>query len=260
MVTKWIYLLLIVMSWSTIQGVIVSNRFNNRLQKNIEKQDAALRTAEDPFWGITDINPLLYGSGNSFCHVRNLRDKITDLLNIANNCLQDLVFDDCCQPRLLQLKRSGIYPIADSKLGYGYCDMTTDRGGWLVVVRREGRKRSFNQNWKRYKRGFGPLDRDFWIGNDALFQLTNVQGGTEMRLDLQHENGSMFHAHYDHFHVGPERDNYVLSVGGYNAEKSNIFDAFSFHNGFPFSTKDRDNIIPYPELVTLCANDSNGGW
>ena len=67
--------------------------------------------------------------------------------------------------------------------------MTTDGGGWLVILSRTGGKRVFNKPWKKYQKGFGVLDRDFWLGLDAMHELTTL-AFTELRVDLQHWNGT----------------------------------------------------------------------
>ena len=246
--------------------VIVSNKFERQLQEphgDTSSQRSAPAGANGGYgWGNSDLKDEDIGSANPFCHPITFRDRLTDLRNVADNCLQELVFDDCCQPRFLQLTTTGVYPIEYGKHGYGYCDMTTDGGGWIVVARRAGGKRSFDKTWKQYKRGFGPIDRDFWIGLDSMFKLT--RSSSEMRVELIHPNGSHFHAHYDYFSVGPETLNYVLTIKGYNAAKSNTFDAFSEHNGAQFTTKDRNNIVGDEDLVKLCwrvsTNRTGGGW
>ena len=112
------------------------------------------------------------GSADPFCHIVMFRNRVLKLLNVAEQCLDEIVFDNCCQPRLLQLHRSGVYPIHYTKHGYGYCDMDTDGRGWTVIVGCMGGRRSFDKTWKQYQRGFRPLDRDFWIGLDTLFAIT----------------------------------------------------------------------------------------
>lgn len=213
-------------------------------------------------WAVVQAAAVLngeeFGSANPFCHQSNLSARLHVLEDMAYYCLEHTVFEDCCQPRFLQLKTSGIYPIRISKRGYGYCDMTTDGGGWTVVARRMGGGRLFNKTWNQYKRGFGQLDRDFWVGLDTLHRLT--QYNTEMRVDLWHKNGSHFYAHYDYFTLAPEFFKYSLTIRGYKAEKSNIFDAFSEHNGLQFSTEDRINTDSLACATQIRDRDTGGWW
>ncbi|KAG8173470.1 hypothetical protein JTE90_001425 [Oedothorax gibbosus] len=48
-----------------------------------------------------------------------------------------------------------------------YCDMETDGGGWTVIQRRGNFSRAkdyFFRNWEAYKKGFGNVEEDFWLG------------------------------------------------------------------------------------------------
>lgn len=35
----------------------------------------------------------------------------------------------------------------------------------------------FNKPWEDYKKGFGDMDKDYWIGLETLYELTSVSGG-----------------------------------------------------------------------------------
>ena len=47
------------------------------------------------------------------------------------------------------------------------CDMETDGGGWMVILRRKrdaSPQVNFNCKWKEYENGFGDLNTEFWYG------------------------------------------------------------------------------------------------
>ncbi|KAL8213223.1 UNVERIFIED_CONTAM: hypothetical protein K2H54_061478 [Gekko kuhli] len=132
-----------------------------------------------------------------------------------------------------------------------YCDMQTDGGAWLVFQRRMNGKTDFWRDWQDYATGFGNRSQEFWLGNDALHQLT-TSGDYELRVDLRSENESVY-ALYDSFRVDSPTDYYRLHLGSYSGTAG---DAFSYHSGSVFSTRDRD-----PNRVIIpCAVSYRGAW
>ncbi|XP_060094560.1 tenascin-X [Heteronotia binoei] len=132
-----------------------------------------------------------------------------------------------------------------------YCDMETDGGGWLVFQRRMNGKTDFWRDWQDYATGFGNRSQEFWLGNDALHQLT-TSGDYEVRVDLRSENESVY-ALYDSFRVDSPTNYYRLHLGSYSGTAG---DAFSYHSGSVFSTRDRD-----PNRVIIpCAVSYRGAW
>jgi len=131
------------------------------------------------------------------------------------------------------------------------CDTVTDDGGWVVIQRRASQEVDFYLTWKNYKFGFGNLHGNFWLGLEKIHQLTS-QKQYELRFDLI-VNSTQFYATYDSFMLFSEVENYELLVGGYSGTAG---DSFSSHNGFPFSTKDRDNDIN----PSNCAQEFHGAW
>ena len=89
----------------------------------------------------------------------------------------------------------------------GYCDTVTDRGGWLVILRRKDGSVNFNWLWTDYEYGFGILTGEFWYGSYALHCLTK-HGYWELHMDYKFPNGTNAFIKYEHFKVRPASDNY----------------------------------------------------
>ncbi|XP_039647105.1 angiopoietin-related protein 5-like isoform X1 [Perca fluviatilis] len=177
---------------------------------------------------------------------------------------------DCTQIKaLMPQASSGVYVIQPHGVSTPfkvYCEMRPD-GGWTVFQRRSGRAVSFNRKWAAYKKGFGNLTQDHWLGLKKLFSLTKTKKWT-MRVDLwDHEEGTAF-AEYRHFRLGNEKAAFKLHVGKYQGNAGDaIRGAYSGidQNGYGFSTIDRDNDGCSPCIFgdiaeTKCTNSDGGGW
>lgn len=117
--------------------------------------------------------------------------------------------------------------------------METDGGGWTLVQRRRDvlPREDFFRSWEEYAEGFGDASSgEFWLGLDAIHALT-AQAATELRVDLADFEGESRFAKYSSFSVGDRDDFYRLTVGGYSGTAG---DAMAYHNGMPFSAKDKD--------------------
>lgn len=138
---------------------------------------------------------------------------------------------------------------------YGYCDLETDGGGWLVIFRRKG-SFNFHRKLQKYEDGFGVLEenRTFWYGLKALSHLTN-RSVWELRVDLVNPD-SQVHAHYTNFSIGDTSEGYRLTVGPQVEEKSTASDSLQQYSGNMFYTWDNDG----PERHDDCADKAKGGW
>ncbi|XP_074048736.1 ficolin-1-like [Macrotis lagotis] len=150
---------------------------------------------------------------------------------------------------------SGWYTIylSDCKSLTVLCDMNTDGGGWTVFQRRADGSVNFFRSWAAYKKGFGSMLGEFWLGNDNLHLLT-VQDDSELRIDLQDFDHNHHFAKYRSFQVAGEIENYKLSLGAF--VDGNAGDSLMYHNHFGFTTRDRDN----DAYEGNCAMTYQGGW
>ena len=81
-----------------------------------------------------------------------------------------------------------LYTIYPKSLTHGlqvYCDMDTDGGGWIVFQRQQNGSVNFYRNWADYQSGFGDLQKELWLGNDILRDLTG-SGQWELRVDMEY--------------------------------------------------------------------------
>ena len=64
------------------------------------------------------------------------------------------------------------------------CDMTTNDGGWTTFQRRMDGSVDFYVDWESYKKGFGNMKGQFWLGNDYLHRLT-ASAKMVFRIDME---------------------------------------------------------------------------
>ena len=100
-----------------------------------------------------------------------------------------------------------------------YCDQTTAGGGWTVIQKRFDGSVDFHLGWADYRRGFGYLNGEFWLGLDKINRLTK-EGKNRIRVELTDTEGNTSYADYNFFAVASERVKYRLSLGtNYSGER-----------------------------------------
>ncbi|XP_035238096.1 angiopoietin-related protein 7 [Anguilla anguilla] len=164
---------------------------------------------------------------------------------------------DCASLYSRSYKISGEYKLpADGFLGTPelevFCDMESDGGGWTVIQRRKVGLTSFDRDWKQYKKGFGAVRGDFWLGNDNIFRLTRQP--TVLHVELEDWEGEVRHAEYKYFTLSNELNSYKLFIAGYSGNAGQ--DSLRYHNNTNFSTKNKDN----DKCVDDCAQLRKGGY
>ena len=190
---------------------------------------------------------------------RQLREQA--IRYMQQSCLVQRDLNSCCD--LINAENeesrpmSGIYSVLGRET---FCDMDFEGGGWILVQRsyavpNESKPNSFSKTWEEYERGFGDLNKVFWLGLETLHNFTSRWSATELQIDLFSSNGGIVHhAHYDRIVVGDKRSNYKLSVSGFNGT---VPDYLSYHNGASFSSMDRDNDNFH---FINCAQLFGSGW
>ena len=147
---------------------------------------------------------------------------------------------------------------------------------WLIMQDRQTNDIDFNRTWMEYRRGFGDLinEKDFWIGNENLYWLTNHYQ-CRLKIELTDWHNDTRIGTYELFHISHQRDDYRLHIGGYhgnieiarridskNDEMNrcvlpNVLTGFSrWHSNAPFSTYDHyaTDGVNCPHLY------GGGGW
>ncbi|XP_050741004.1 fibrinogen C domain-containing protein 1-like isoform X2 [Drosophila biarmipes] len=134
------------------------------------------------------------------------------------------------------------------------CDQSSYGGGWTVLMRRTDGSEDFYRGWQDYKKGFGQLDNEFFLGLEKLHALTSFEA-QELMVVLEDYDANVRHQHYDGFMIGPESNNFTLQTMGSN--DGDAGDSFVHHRGMQFSTKDRKNDI---DPSKSCAQFFRGAW
>ena len=114
---------------------------------------------------------------------------------------------------------NGVYTIDPDGLGAFdvFCDQTSPGGGWTVFQKRLDGSIDFYRGWNDYKRGFGNLNGEFWLGLDKIHRMTNSDR-YKVRVDLEDTAGNTAYAEYSMFALTSERNKYQLSLGAYSGE------------------------------------------
>ncbi|XP_060118184.1 fibrinogen-like protein 1-like protein [Heteronotia binoei] len=159
-------------------------------------------------------------------------------------------------------RESGLYVIRPkhSPLLVVYCDMEYDGGGWTVLHRNDvNQKAPWSSTWNAYKKGFGDLSGNHWLGNEFIHLLTQ-QNAFSVRFVIVNNDGETKHADYHSFNVDSEDSGYALRLGNYSGDAGDVLTTIGetgIHDNMRFSTQDQDNDR---RSDRNCALDSGGGW
>ncbi|XP_062132099.1 fibrinogen-like protein 1 isoform X3 [Drosophila sulfurigaster albostrigata] len=177
------------------------------------------------------------------CHAEIVKlNRTSHNNNIPSSCLPFGY-----QPGVHEIKVSGVDSFDV------LCDSQLAGPGWIVIQQRIGGEEDFGRDWATYRKGFGSLDSDFFLGLEKIHRLTSQQQ-YELYIHLVAEDGSIFYARYDDFKISDEDHGYSLSLGKF---KGNIWDAMREHENMKFTTFDRDNDS---DSYDNCAVLYKSGW
>jgi len=211
--------------------------------------------------GHGDVNNNYY----SFYAGSNCKKIEQQLVEMRNEILEEIrtlkknetagkVYKNCADVYRSGEKISGVYKIDPDGSGAFevFCDQKTAGGGWTVFQKRRDGSVDFYRAWDDYKRGFGNLNGEFWLGLDKINRLT-VSSSNKLRVDLEDLHGNTAFAEYSSFSVTSERAKYQLNLGSYSGTAG---DSLGYHRGLQFTTKDRDN----DKASLNCAVHNKGAW
>lgn len=128
---------------------------------------------------------------------------------------------------------------------------------WTTVLRRKEGHVDFNRSWEDYKRGFGSVQGDYFMGLERLHNLTTYGAPQELIVIVKtYLNPNVQHyAHYDRFQIAGESEKYALQhLGSYSGDAG---DALTYHRSSKFSTKDQNN---NPKNHWDCSRYYEAGW
>ncbi|XP_062604755.1 ryncolin-4-like [Saccostrea cucullata] len=132
-------------------------------------------------------------------------------------------------------------------------------GYYFVIQKRLDGSTNFTQNWDAYKSGFGNPLKEYWIGNEVIYELTKDLDSS-MYVAITLKNGSTLYEKYETFAISNEAGNYRLFLDG--QASGTLGNSMTERppgdvlNNMMFSTPDRDN----DGIHIHCAENHKGGW
>ncbi|KAL3284188.1 hypothetical protein HHI36_018354 [Cryptolaemus montrouzieri] len=183
----------------------------------------------------------------------------TEMLDLS----KDVRGYSCVDLLNAEMRKSGVYYLQIRGTTYWflkvYCEQEIADGGWTVIQRRDDfgdPRENFNRDWSDYKNGFGDPAREFWLGNENIYMLTNNEEYI-LRVELEDFEGNKRYAQYSHFKIYSEAEYYKLEIDGYEGTAGDsLNDPWYGSNNSPFSTYNRDN----DRSSLNCASMLKGGW
>ncbi|XP_062135342.1 fibrinogen-like protein 1 isoform X3 [Drosophila sulfurigaster albostrigata] len=212
-------------------------RFSENIQNNTEHQKTIELQLEQ-----SKTKLIKQDEDNQLCRAE---------IDTLNKTLLNTLIPTSCSP----FGDSDVHQLNVSGVGFFdvLCDSELAGPGWIVIQQRVGGNESFNRDWATYRKGFGAMDSDFFLGLEKIHRITTLQRH-ELYIHLVALNGSTYNARYDDFKISDEDNGYGLSLGKFDG--TIIEDAMRYHEIVKFTTFDRDN----DKYDGNCAVDYESGW
>ncbi|XP_051858491.1 ficolin-1-like [Drosophila albomicans] len=118
------------------------------------------------------------------------------------------------------------------------CDATTQGGNWTVILKRTDGSVDFYRKWNTYKKGFGDLDGEFFLGLDKIHALT-AEFSQELIVILEDFEGNKAYETFEKFAIGDEDEEYAIHTLG--EAHGTAGDSLSDNFRQKFTTFDRDH-------------------
>ena len=66
---------------------------------------------------------------------------------------------------------------------------------------------SLNRTWDEYKKGFGDLNGEFWLGLEKLYRITMEHS---ICIQIRSKAGKLFYNEWNYVYIGGENEQYVI--------------------------------------------------
>ncbi|XP_051232587.1 angiopoietin-related protein 4 [Dicentrarchus labrax] len=236
--------------------VLAQNRRIDQLVEKIKQQQDKLEKQS------LHLQALQSKVGHKRVKSHRRRDEETALRGEAEHSKITSGLARDCHDLFVQGQRdSGIYTIQpESSQPFNVlCEMTSE-GGWTVIQKRLDGSQNFNQLWESYKRGFGSLNGEFWLGLENIHSLSK-QGQYVLQVELsdwaeEQQQQQPAAARY-RFQLEGEEQKFTLHLEEESSSEVQEKIMTTGASGLPFSTADRDNDLA---ADVNCAELLSGGW